>query len=47
MNQTNLKIEINQALMLLNRSKDRMKKSSRKYKMLKIIEEMLKEQVQK
>ena len=47
MSKNNLKPEVNQILELLNQSKERLEKRSRKYKVLKMIEEMLKEQVQK
>ena len=46
MNNNNLKPEVNQILVLLNKSKERIERRSKKYKLLKMIEEMLKEQVQ-
>ncbi len=47
MKEKNLSTEINQVLKLLDQSKGRLEKRSRKFKIAKIIEEMLKEQVQK
>jgi hypothetical protein len=47
MKESNLKEQINQNLKLLNQSKERLERRSRKYKLIRVIEEMLKEQGQK